>query len=313
MESPPVSLFQGTSFAPKFQVAIWSDIKSLIRMYPTITYSHFATTPYHKVLLQGYINIKSMGQEIPLPINMMLPDNFPMAAPITEISFPQNVPFMTSPALRQNKSLVSETIIKWTPMKVTLPQYVSSIQNFFSMYPPYSPQYAPIVRQMFASMQRQMQQSGSGSGMASPKPSAPTSPSPANMQEIYDDAYATADSLVNKYNDIIKNGAESEKEACLTHKLIEIINGKIQQLDTANKQLDAKAAEMGSPQIPDYQIDPSIEEAFKGKASDESLEATAKDLRDDFRDHKITLDEYLAAIKAIHKTHFENVIFPRCQ
>ena len=286
-------LFYKTNFPPDYQKAIWSDINAMRKRYPHILYSRYDTSPYSVVLLQGYADFINRGQKCILPLNMRLPAKFPREAPIVELPFPPNFRFFPSQVLQPNKIVNVNMIIQWAPMKTTLPMFIDSLVQFFQNYPPFDPSENYILQQMFNVL-----------------PSS--SPTPGVTPDIQNEAIAQADSYVQELNKKMDNCTRAKKEAALTKQFLTTVSNKNQNLKGEVNSLEEKARKMDGTPAPEYQIDPQTDQGFSAKASTSALASTVEELRNQFRNHKISADEYLKSIKSLHRKYFDTTIYPRC-
>ena len=287
MDPEAQELFKNTKFSERYKIAIWSDIKSLVKQYPNIKYSRYETTPTPCILLQGYAPIQIHGQICILPLNMRLPDNFPRSPPLTEIPFPPNFPFYYSPVLPQNKILNAQ-YFNWVPMQTTLPKFVGSICQYFSVNPPYDPRNNQILVAYFSSFDIKKGKS---------------------TVEIESDAYAQADSYVQELNKKMGECAQVEREEVLAKQCLTSITNKNKQLEQEVKTLEEQCKNKKSTE---YNIDPQVEKAHDINTANAALLRTIDELRTQFRQQKIPIDSYLESVKSLHREYFDNFVYPLC-
>lgn len=303
--SVDANLFKGTNFSPAYQRAISADISKLQAYFPNIRSQNYPQQPYSRILLQGFTNINYNGTEYPLPINMMLPEEFPSKPPITQLFFPPTIPITQSTYLSADGVVATEKIIPWVPKKTTLPNFVKAITTFFSQYPPYDIRFAPYLTEFLKPFTGQRYSPNSSQSSTPAKSSGP------NKTQAFEDAFAQALSIVDQCNTDAKKATETTREYAMTAAFEIQMKNRITKLNNEISTLHVQASK--ADEIPEYVIPPELEMSCAAKAAEAAMPETLNSLRDDFRSGRINIDAYIGSVRSLRRQHFEDVVFPQCK
>lgn len=102
------SLFNGTTFSPTLQEAIYADILDTRCFFPDIFPYRYMYPDHAAVLLQGTVQIMINNDECSLPLSMAIPPNYPYAPPITQIAVQPGFPLITSECLQPNGLVLTQ-------------------------------------------------------------------------------------------------------------------------------------------------------------------------------------------------------------
>jgi hypothetical protein len=139
---PPLAeLFSGTRFPPAFQSAIYSDIGSLLKAFPTLRALNYRRDPRSppKILIQGDIAVTlSTGKEHRMALSMSLPDNFPDGPPVAQIPPVPGHAVIAADFIRKDGVFNLPAFFAWQPRVSTLPQLVRKIVETVAARPPFA-------------------------------------------------------------------------------------------------------------------------------------------------------------------------------
>ena len=323
------NLFVGTNFTTNYQKAILSDIGQMLSFFPNIKALNYPKKPYHSILLQGFVLVQVGNSDVPFPINMMLPDNFPSSPPIVQIPFAQNIPFQTSQTFGPDKIVRTEKFYNWIPMKSTLPQFVNSIILYFSQYPPITPDVGAQLKKQIPTQPNINNNPQPNPGYNNPQPQPgynnpqpgynyqqpiPPKPQPQtnlpDINSLFETAYAQAISILDTNNSKIRRCNNTASEYLLLKHLSGVIDQKNKDFETEIPKLQDLYDKQNNPEIPKYQVDLELQKYAEENARIQVFEELNELLKDIFRNGTITIDQYMNAIRSNHRRYFDNHLYP---
>lgn len=293
-----VSLFNGTTFPPMLQNAIYEDILDTRCFFPEIYPYRYMYPDHAAVLLQGTVQIIINDEECALPLSMAIPPNYPNNPPITQIAVKPGFPIITSECLQPNGLVLTQFFYKWVPRVSTLAKFINEIVKYFSMKPPFSLKDAKrlIPNKM-----------DSDSGQDNKKQQTVNSYS---YSEIQEQAIVEAISLLESINSDIKKYEDQYADDVLTSDMANTIGTIYNDMKNIIKENQEKLDALESQQLPDVSIDPQLEHIVEMNSKNIAFQNTKDELQDWFENGIISLDDFLQAIRDLSRDHFQNDIVP---
>lgn len=308
-------LFAGSNLSIQYQEGHYKNLMYLIQSYKSLMFYRNNNSPA-QALIQGFVIIYISGQPCPIPINMMLSANFPSSPPIIQIPLPNNIQVPPSNIINQQRCIIPDAIMRWEP-RVLLVQYMHKVREVLSMNPPFHPNYVPQLQRdkpNYVNFLRDQPPPQYNQGGQQYQPSSPPQQSnQQSTQQLIDEAVAEASSIIDDANIHIKRAIEAEKEKALNEELVKVLNSKVSELRPDIENYQRQINEGRNFKVPEYSIDPALENECNNEAAKDSLNETMQAIRDEFRRGNMDASEYVSAIRTLHKKHFEENIAPLCQ
>lgn len=290
------SLFNGCNYAPMIQNEIYKDILYTRLFFPDIYPYQYRYPGYATVLLQGRVQIRIHGKDCALPLSMAIPPSFPNDPPITQIAVQKGFPLNTSKSLKSDGLVVSEEFFHWVPGKSTICQFIREIVKHFSSKPPFSLENGKnLVPNALHTSSAQSDKKEKNQN-------------PYHCSEIQEQAIVEAVSLLESINNDIQKNEMQYCEDMLTVDMTETILTIFKGLQNYIEQNKKKLNELESQQLPDVQIDPTLENTVKMNSKKSVFENCKNELQRWYEDGTISLDDFLQAIRDLSRDHFQNDI-----
>lgn len=274
-----IEFFKGTKFNEAVQNAITKDLNSIFQYYPNLSPLHEFRNQTLYVGLKGSIPVYSRGCQIPFPIELFLPDNFPYASPMIRVTSKVTT---TNKFINQTGFINISNIVTWNPSKISLYQLLGYLTNYISQIPDLS--------------------LTSDYGQAQPR-------SDPRTTEFEEAGMRQTQELLNELNQSLTQCFEGQTKQTLKSDLLK----HVQYLETSlQKSIDQLKKEIEDGKAPpNFNPTPEMENIAKQKASDEVFQATMEILKDSFHNQQISVKDYIDLTKKLSSKHFEANIYPK--
>lgn len=292
------SLFNGTTFPPMVQNAIYEDILDTRCFFPEIFPYRYMYPDHAAVLLQGTVQIIIDNEECSLPLSMAIPPNYPFAPPITQIAVKPDFPLITSECLQPNGLILTQFFYKWVPKVSTLAKFINEIVKHFSIKPPFTLKNArSLVPNRLETNSEKSKKSKNNVN-------------PYSYSEIQDQAVVEAISLLESMNSDIKKCEDQYLDDILTADMANTIGTIYSDMKNIIQKYQDKLDALQSQKLPDVPISPELEGCVEANSKNIAFENTKNELQNWFENGIISLDDFMQAIRDLSRDHFLNDIIP---
>ncbi|EAY05907.1 hypothetical protein TVAG_353480 [Trichomonas vaginalis G3] len=301
-------LFAGSNLHPDIQKGHYNNLVYLVQAYRSLQFFRNNNNPAQP-LIQGFVIIYIQGQPCPLPINMMLSQNFPTTPPICQLPIPPSIQVPPSAFINPQRCVIPDAIMRWEP-RTPLVNYMHRLREVLSANPPFHPSYVQYMQRdkpNYVNFLREQFPPQQGSGYQSGAPAGGS-----NTQQLTNDAVTEAESIISDVNKSIKETLESEKETALNEDVVKLLKAKKSEILPDIQNLKNRIDENKNVKIPEYQVDPMLGQACTQNAAKDALHETMEILTTELRNHNMNAADFVAAVRSLNKKHFEEVIAPMC-
>ena len=307
---------RGTAYDVRYQGAIQKDITDLINFFPNLKPFTYQQQFGYLVYLQGTIPIDAYQTEIQLPIQIIIPKDFPQCSPSVKIILQQNLAsfIKQSSAVDGNGNVKLSQIHRWVFKQSTLQKLLQDLVNYFTRNPPVIQAACPYLgapvqqtayqQQGYNQYQQTYQQQGYNYQNVYQPTGFSQNPTQA-IESIKQQAFIEQQKRIQDINMQIAQKEELVKFYSLEENQIAFAqryNDQLQQSLIAQQQSQQTG-------INDYPVDPVLEQSAKRQAKIETFQQTVDALRDSFTSQSIPPEQFFDNIRKLAENHFKNVVF----